>query len=80
MTVPLPRSSPRAARRVKIAEREVRIIESKSELLTTLGASGVKSAPVDVRGFVLKWRRGQSRANPSLDPNSRETGRLDLPA
>ena len=46
------------AQRVEVADREVRIIGSKSNLLQTLtAASGVKSATPGVRGSVLKWRR-----------------------
>ena len=45
------------AQRVEVAEGEVRIMGSKSDLLRTLAAtSGVKSAPPGVRGSVLNWR------------------------
>jgi site-specific DNA recombinase len=47
------------AQRVEVADREVRIIDSKSNLLQTLtAAAGVKSATPGVRSSVLKWRRG----------------------
>jgi site-specific DNA recombinase len=47
------------AQRVELADREVRVIGSKSNLLRTLAAaSGVKSATPGVRSSVLKWRRG----------------------
>ena len=46
------------AQRVEVADREVRIIGSKSNLLQTLTASGVKSATPGVRSSVLKWRMG----------------------
>jgi len=47
------------AQRVEVADREVRIIGSKSNLLQTLAAgSGVKSATPGVRSSVLKWRMG----------------------
>jgi hypothetical protein len=43
--------------RVEVADREVRIIGSKNNLLRTLAtASGVKSATPDVRSSVLNWR------------------------
>ena len=46
------------AQRVEVAEREVRIRGSKSDLLRTLAAiSGVKSATGGVRSSVLDWRR-----------------------
>ena len=45
--------------RVEVADREVRIIGSKSNLLQTLtAAAGVRSATPGVRSSVLKWRRG----------------------
>jgi site-specific DNA recombinase len=47
------------AQRVEVADREVRIIGSKSNLLQTLtAASGVKPATPAVRSSVLKWRMG----------------------
>ena len=47
------------AQRVEIADREVRIIGSKSTLLQTLtAAAGVKPATPAVRSSVLKWRKG----------------------
>ena len=47
------------AQRVEVAEKEVRIIGSKGDLLRTLAAaSGVKSATPGVRSSVLKWRMG----------------------
>ncbi len=46
------------AQRVEVADREVRIIGSKSNLLQTLTcASGAKPATPGVRSSVLKWRR-----------------------
>ena len=46
------------AQRVEVADHEVRIMGSKSDLLGTLAAiSGVKSATVGVRSSVLDWRR-----------------------
>jgi DNA invertase Pin-like site-specific DNA recombinase len=51
------------AQRVEVADCEVRIIGSKSNLLQTLAAaSGVKSATPGVRSSVLKWRCCQSSA------------------
>ena len=45
------------AQRVEVAEGEVRIMGSKSDLLRTLAAtSGVKSVTPGVRGSVLNWR------------------------
>jgi len=42
---------------VEVAEGEVRIMGSKSDLLRTLAAtSGVKSVTPGVRGSVLNWR------------------------
>jgi len=47
------------AQRVEVADREVRIMGSKSDLLRTLAAiSGVKSAASGVRSSVLNWRKG----------------------
>ncbi|WP_262312541.1 hypothetical protein [Acidiphilium sp. AL] len=47
------------AQRVEVADREVRIIGSKTNLLQTLAtAAGVKPAMPGVRSSVLKWRRG----------------------
>jgi site-specific DNA recombinase len=47
------------AQRVEVADREVRIMGSKSDLLRTLAAiSGVKSAGNGVRSSVLDWRKG----------------------
>ena len=47
------------AQRVEVADREVRIIGSKSHLLQTLAAAaGVRPATPDVRSSVLKWRMG----------------------
>lgn len=52
------------AQRVEVADREVRIMGTKSELLRTLvAASSVESAVVGVRSSVLKWRTGQD-SNP----------------
>jgi site-specific DNA recombinase len=46
------------AQRVEVADREVRIMGSKNDLLRTLAAiSGVKSATGGVRSSVLDWRR-----------------------
>ena len=46
------------AQRVEVADREVRIIGSKSNLLQTLtAASGAMPATRSVPGSVLKWRR-----------------------
>jgi hypothetical protein len=48
------------AQRVVVADREVRIIGSRSNLLQTLtAAAGVKSATPGVRSSVLNWRRGR---------------------
>jgi site-specific DNA recombinase len=45
------------AQRVDVADHEVRIMGSKSDLLRTLAAiSGVKSATGGVRSSVLDWR------------------------
>jgi site-specific DNA recombinase len=47
------------AQRVEVADKEVRIMGSKNDLLRTLAAaSGVKSATSGVRSSVLNWRRG----------------------
>lgn len=47
------------AQRVEVADREVRIMGSKSDLLRTLAAiSGVESAAGGVRSSVLDWRKG----------------------
>ena len=47
------------AQRVEVADREVRIIGSKSNLLQTLtAAAGVRPAALGVRSSVPKWRRG----------------------
>src|SRR5277367_4150426 len=47
------------AQRVEVADGEVRIMGSKSDLLRTLTAiSGVKSATLGVRSSVPKWRAG----------------------
>jgi site-specific DNA recombinase len=47
------------AQRLEVADREARIIGSKSNLLQTLtAASAAKPAARGVRTFVLKWRRG----------------------
>jgi site-specific DNA recombinase len=52
------------AQRVEVADGEVRIMGSKSDLLRTLAAaSGVKSATPGVRSSVLKWRMGRD-SNP----------------
>ena len=52
------------AQRVEVADREVRIMGSKSDLLKTLAAiSGVKSASGGVRSSGLDWRRGRD-SNP----------------
>ena len=47
------------AQRVEVADKEVRIRGSKSDLIRTLAASGsVKPATSGVRGSVRSWRRG----------------------
>jgi site-specific DNA recombinase len=52
------------AQRVEVADREVRIIGSKSNLLQSLtAAAGAKSATPGVRSSVPKWRRGRD-SNP----------------
>ena len=55
------------AQRVEVADREVRIMGTKSELLRTLvAASSGESAAVGVRSSVLKWRaRNDSNVRPS---------------
>ena len=54
------------AQKVEVADREVRIMGSKSDLLRTLAAiSGAKSATGGVRSSVLDWRCAQSDTNPS---------------
>ena len=46
------------AQRVEVADKEVRIMGSKDDLLRTLAAvSGVKSAKIGVRSSVLNWRK-----------------------
>jgi hypothetical protein len=50
-------SAQRSAQRIEVAEKEVRIMGSKSKLLRTLvAASSEKSAALGVRGSVPKWR------------------------
>jgi site-specific DNA recombinase len=58
------------AQRVEVADREVRIMGSKSDLLKTLAAiSGVKSATGGIRSSVLDWRgRGESDESPHSNP------------
>jgi site-specific DNA recombinase len=52
------------AQRVEVADREIRIIGSKSNLLQMLtAAAGVKPATPRVRRSVQKWRRGRD-SNP----------------
>ncbi len=52
------------AQRVEVADKEVRIMGTKSELLRTLvAASGGKSVAFGVQSSVLKWRARR-------DPNS----------
>jgi site-specific DNA recombinase len=53
------RDHPRAlAHRVEVADREVRVMGSNSDLLRTLAAiSGIKSAANGVRSSVLDWRK-----------------------
>ena len=55
------------AQRVEVADDEVRIMGSKSELLQTLvAASSVESAAIGVRSSVLKWRAPRdSNSRPS---------------
>jgi hypothetical protein len=69
------------AQRVEVADREVRIIGSKSTLLRTLAAAGgIKPATLGVRSSVLSWRRTQSQANcspakfPAIREKYRESG------
>jgi hypothetical protein len=67
------------AQRVEVADKEVRITGSKSNLLRTLlaiSSSGAKSDSLGVPSSVLKWRRIQSRSNPSPPRNSLLTGKL----
>jgi|SRR5438105_2918036 len=55
------------AQRLEVADREVRIIGSKSNLLQTLtAASGVKSTTLGVRSSVLNWRKGRDRTFDTL--------------
>jgi site-specific DNA recombinase len=57
------------AQRVEVADREVRIIGSKINLLQTLTATaGVKSATLGVRSSVLRWRRGRDSNPRGLAP------------
>lgn len=52
------------AQRVEVADHEVRLMGSKSNLLKTLTAtSGVTSVTSGVRSSVLKWRKGRD-SNP----------------
>ncbi len=52
------------AQRVEVADKEVRIMGSKGDLLRTLAAgAGVAPATPGVRSSVLKWRRGRD-SNP----------------
>ncbi|WP_174269598.1 hypothetical protein [Sphingobium chlorophenolicum] len=54
------------AQRVEVADDEVRIIGTKSDLLQSLvAASSGETAAFAVRSSVLKWCSAQSRANPS---------------
>jgi len=53
------------AQRVEVAEGEVRIMGSKSNLLRVLAANGVATAAGGVPIVVPKWRCCQSNANPS---------------
>ncbi len=55
------------AQRVEVADKEVRIMGSKSELLRTLvAASATKPGSFEVRSSVLKWRaRNDSNVRPS---------------
>lgn len=62
------------AQRVEVADDEVRIMGSKSELLQTLvAASSVESAAIGVRSSVLKWRTHQDS---NLRPPPSEGGAL----
>jgi len=66
------------AQRVEVADCEVRIIGSKSNLLQTLtAAAGVKPATPGVRSSVLKWRRGRD-SNPR-SPDKEDNGFRDRP-
>ncbi len=47
------------AQRVEVGDREVRIMGSKTDLLRTLTAAGVKSAAGGVRSSVLSGRKGR---------------------
>ncbi len=60
------------AQRVEIADHEVRIIGSKSNLLQTLtAAAGVKPATAGVRSSVLNWRReGDSNPRYGFTPHN----------
>jgi hypothetical protein len=50
------------AKRVEVADNEVRVMGSKSELLRALvAASSVESAAFGVRSSVLKWRANQNK-------------------
>ena len=52
------------AQRVEVADKEVRIMGSKSELLRTLvAAPGGKSAALGVQSSVLKWRARKDSAS-----------------
>lgn len=56
------------AQRVEVADDEVRIMGSKSELLRTLAAaSSGKSAAFGVHTSVLKWRAGEDSNPRPLD-------------
>jgi ribosomal protein L18E len=56
------------AQRVEVADREVRIMGSKGELLRTpTAAAGVKSAAPGVPSSVPNWRRG---CPPKIDPQN----------
>ncbi len=47
------------AQRVEVADKEVRIVGSKGDLLRTLAAvAGVTPATPDVRSSVPRWRKG----------------------
>ena len=62
------------AQRIEVADDEVRIMGSKSELLQTLvAASSVESAAIGVRSSVLKWR---TRQDSNLWPPPSEGGAL----
>jgi len=65
------------AQRVEVADREVRIMGSKNDLLRTLAAiSGVKSATGGVRSSVLDWRCAQSDTNRSQKVLRELTGQI----